>query len=53
MPNKIILRQQMRQSENIQYAQLLNNLQEFFYTKDGFSLFKSHFLSKLQINLLE
>jgi hypothetical protein len=43
----------MQQSEDIQYAQLLNNLQENKITKDDFSLFKSHFLSKLQINSLE
>jgi hypothetical protein len=53
MPNKVILKQQMQQSEDIQYAQLLNNLQEFVFTKDDFSLFKSHFLSKLKINFLE
>ncbi len=53
MPNKIILKQQMQQNEDNQYAQLLNNLQENKITKDHFSLFKSHFLSKLQINLLE
>jgi len=53
MPNKIILTQQMWQSEDIQYAQLLNNVQENKITKDDFSLLNSHFLSKLQIDLLE
>jgi len=53
MPNKIILTQQMQQNENIQYAQLLNNVQENKITKDDYSLLKSCFLSKLQINLLE
>jgi hypothetical protein len=32
---------------------MLNNLWENKITKDDFSLLKSHFLSKLQINLLE
>jgi hypothetical protein len=43
----------MQQSEDIQYDQLLNNLQEYFFTEDDFSLFKSHFLSKLQLNLVD
>jgi hypothetical protein len=46
--------QQMQQSKDIWYAELLNKLWENKITKDDFSLLKScFFLSKLQINLLE
>jgi hypothetical protein len=46
MPNKIILTQQVQQNVDIQYAQLLNNVQENKITKDDLLVFKSHFLSK-------
>jgi hypothetical protein len=47
MPNKIILRQQMQQSENIQYSQLLNNLQENKITKHDFFIIQISFSIKI------
>jgi hypothetical protein len=53
MPKKIILTRKMQQNNNIQYAQLLNNLHENKITKNDFSLLKYPFLSKLQFHLFK
>jgi hypothetical protein len=53
MSNKLILTEQMRQQEDKRYAKLLNNLRECKILEDDFNLFKTRFLSNLNINLFE
>jgi hypothetical protein len=43
----------MWKNEDIEYAQLLNNLWKNKIVENDFSLFKSWFLSKWQINLFQ